>query len=197
MSIMSTENILTRDGEVFYIPDVFEQNTSAQFLAALISEIHWQQDKVKIFGKTYITSRKTAWYADGDLSYTYSGIKRTPHLWSPALLAIRDRIEQCTGIRFNACLLNLYHNGEEGMGWHSDDEQELGQMPEIVSVSFGASRRFDFKHKLTAEKISVMLENGSVLWMRGTCQTYWKHALPKTKKVKDLRVNLTFRNICR
>ncbi len=190
------KNLLPVDGEVFYFGEVFSTSVSASLLEQLLKEIDWRQDEVKIFGKTYITSRKTAWYADGDLSYTYSGIKRTPHLWSPALLAIRERIEQCTGIRFNACLLNLYHNGDEGMGWHSDDEPELGEMPEIVSVSFGANRRFDFKHKKTAEKISVLLENGSLLWMRGACQTYWKHALPKTKKVKDLRVNLTFRNIC-
>lgn len=196
MATISSDNILTRDGEVFYVPEVFDLSSSAQFLSALLSEIHWQNDEVKVFGKTYITSRKTAWYADDNLSYTYSGVKRAPLLWSPALLKIRDKIEQITGIRFNACLLNLYHNGDEGMGWHSDDEPELGQMPEIVSVSFGADRRFDFKHKITAEKISVMLENGSVLWMRGTCQKYWKHALPKTKKVKVLRVNLTFRNIC-
>lgn len=196
MASNSSDNILTRDGEVFYLPEVFDHSSSAQFLSVLLNEIHWQNDEVKVFGKTYITSRKTAWYADGNLSYTYSGIKRTPHLWSPALLKIRDKIEQIAGIRFNACLLNLYHNGEEGMGWHSDDEQELGPKPEIVSVSFGAARRFDFKHKITAEKISVVLKNGSVLWMRGTCQANWKHALPKTKKVKDIRVNLTFRNIC-
>lgn len=190
------KNVLPADGEVYYLGKVFSAEISAQLLEQLIGEIDWQQDEVKIFGKTYITSRQTAWYADGDLSYTYSGIKRTPHPWSAALLKIKDEIERITGIRFNACLLNLYHNGEEGMGWHSDDEPELGPMPEIVSVSFGAGRRFDFKHKITAEKISVVLENGSVLWMRGVCQTFWKHALPKTKKVQDLRVNLTFRNIC-
>jgi alkylated DNA repair dioxygenase AlkB len=108
---------------------------------------------------------------------------------------MKAQVEKVCGIKFNACLLNLYHHGEEGMGWHSDDEPELGKMPEIASVSLGAERRFDFKHKSRDLKVSVMLENGSLLWMRGLSQAHWKHALPKTKKVKSRRINMTFRRI--
>lgn len=195
MELKTADNLLPRDGEVYYFPEVFNEDTSAVFYKALLEEIPWQQDEVKVFGKTYITSRKTAWYADGDLSYTYSGVKKQALSWTQTLRTIKAQVEEVCGIKFNACLLNLYHNGEEGMGWHSDDEPELGQFPEIASVSFGAQRRFDFKHQSLPDKISVVLGNGSLLWMRGACQRYWKHALPKTKKVRDMRINLTFRNI--
>ena len=195
MERKAANNILIRDGKAYYFPVVFSEESSAVFFKALLDEIPWQQDEVKVFGKTYITSRKTAWYADGDLSYTYSGVKKQALSWTPTLLIIKEKVERVCGIKFNACLLNLYHHGEEGMGWHSDDEPELGQFPEIASVSFGAQRRFDFKHQSLPDKISVVLENGSLLWMRGACQRYWKHALPKTKKVKEMRINLTFRNI--
>lgn len=195
MELKAADNLLLQDGEVYYIAEVFNEDASAVFYKSLLEEIPWQQDEVKVFGKTYITSRKTAWYADGDLTYTYSGVKKQALSWTPTLLTIKAQVEKVCGIKFNACLLNLYHNGEEGMGWHSDNEPELGQFPEIASVSFGAQRRFDFKHQSLPNKISVILENGSLLWMRGACQRYWKHALPKTKKVKDMRINLTFRNI--
>ncbi len=195
MEWQASNNLLLRDGEAYYIPEVFNEETSMIFFKALFEEIPWQHDEVKVFGKTYITNRKTAWYADGDLSYTYSGVKKQALSWTPTLLKIKEQVEKVCGIKFNACLLNLYHNGEEGMGWHSDNEPELGEFPEIASVSFGAQRRFDFKHQSLPDKISVVLENGSLLWMRGACQRYWKHALPKTKKVKEIRINLTFRNI--
>jgi alkylated DNA repair dioxygenase AlkB len=195
MELKVAENLLPQDGEAYYIAEIFNEDASAVFFKALLEEIPWQQDEVKVFGKTYITSRKTAWYADGDLSYTYSGVKKQALSWTPALLTIKAQVEKVCGIKFNACLLNLYHHGEEGMGWHSDDEPELGKMPEIASVSLGAERRFDFKHKSRDLKVSVMLENGSLLWMRGLSQAHWKHALPKTKKVKSRRINMTFRRI--
>jgi alkylated DNA repair dioxygenase AlkB len=190
-----SENLLPLDGEVFYFGKVFSSDMSSHLQEQLLSEIDWQQDEVKVFGKTFITSRKTAWYADEGLSYTYSGITRNALSWTPALLMVKQQVEALCGISFNACLLNLYHHGEEGMGWHSDDEPELGKLPEIASVSLGAERRFDFKHKSRDLKVSVMLEDGSLLWMRGLSQARWKHALPKTKKVKSRRINITFRRI--
>jgi alkylated DNA repair dioxygenase AlkB len=113
--------------------------------------------------------------------------------WTPLLMELKLQVEQKCGLTFNACLLNFYHTGEEGMGWHSDNEKSLEEPIHIASLSFGAERRFDMKHQKTGDKKSVMLENGSLLLMKHPMQHYWKHALPKTKKVKEPRINLTFR----
>lgn len=161
----------------------------------LLENIDWSKDKVKLFGKIYITEREVAWYADDDLSYTYSGEKKVPKAWSAELLNLKHTIEEATGETFNACLLNLYHSGNEGMGWHSDDEPELGNEPVIASLSLGAKRKFAFKHKHDQLKYSLELEHGSLLLMKGRTQHDWKHALPKSKKVGLPRINLTFRNI--
>ena len=188
------QNLLAKDGEVFYFGGVFDQIQSKYYLDQLLKNIHWQNDELIIFGKRITTQRQMAWY--GDKTYTYSGISRTPLSWTPELLEIKKVIEKITGSDFNSCLLNLYQNGTQAMGWHSDDEKELGGNPTIASVSFGAEREFRFRHKNDKNlKTSVNLESGSLLVMKGEVQKYWHHQLPKTAKIKNPRINLTFRKI--
>ena len=148
-----------------------------------------------MFGKKVITQRKVAWIADRGVSYTYSGVKKQPQIWTPEILAIKKRVEELTNSKINSCLLNLYHNGEEGMGWHSDDEPELDKGAPIASISFGAIRKFAFRHKLDKTSASLFLDNGSVLVMHPPTQEFWKHSLLKTKIPVGPRINLTFRVI--
>lgn len=188
-------NILPKDGEVYYLPDFFSKQESEKLFAVLLNEIEWQQDEVMMFGKRIVTQRRMAWYGDENKPYRYSGILRTPKPWTRTLLEIQHLVNSTFQTSLNACLMNLYRNGEEGMGWHSDDEPELGKQPIIVSLSLGAERAFDFKHKDSGDKKRIYLETGSLLLMKGATQKHWKHALPKSKKVLDPRINLTFREI--
>lgn len=160
-----------------------------------MTDIPWQQDEALIYGKPIITARKVAWFGDAHYAYTYSGRTRTARLWTPALLAIKACVEQISGAQYNACLLNLYSDGSQGMGWHHDDEKGLGLNSTIASVSFGAARRFDFRHNISREKVSVHLPHGSLLVMRGRTQSCWQHQVPKSAKVLEPRVNLTFRRM--
>ena len=188
-------NLLPYDGEVIYHGRVFELPTSSDLIQKLLNEINWEHDEVMMFGKKIITKRKVAWYGDQPFDYTYSHVKKTALPWTPSLQSIKDKIEEVSGETYNSCLLNLYHSGQEGMGWHTDAEKELKKDGAIASVSFGADRKFSFKHKTTQEKVEVFLENGSLLIMKGTTQTHWLHRLPPTNKVQTPRINLTFRTI--
>lgn len=185
--------IIKQDGEVIYYPCVFDEATSVQLLAKLVQDIEWQHDQVIMFGKQITTKRKVAWYAGEGISYTYAGKRKDPLPWAQVLLSIKEKVEKQTNANYNACLLNLYHAGDEGMSWHRDNEKEIVPESSIASVSFGATRKFSFKHVSEEKKVEVMLESGSILDMRGPIQQHWYHALPPSKKVKDLRVNLTFR----
>ncbi|MBK8683609.1 MAG: alpha-ketoglutarate-dependent dioxygenase AlkB [Bacteroidetes bacterium] len=188
-------NILPKDGEVYYLPDFFSKQESEKLFAVLLNEIEWQQDEVMMFGKRIVTQRRMAWYGDENKQYRYSGILRTPKPWTRTLQEIQHLVNSTFQTSLNACLMNLYRNGEEGMGWHSDDEPELGKEPIIVSLSLGAQRAFDFKHKDLGNKQRIYIEDGSLLLMKGATQKHWKHALPKSKKVLNPRINLTFREI--
>ncbi|MBJ7429429.1 MAG: alpha-ketoglutarate-dependent dioxygenase AlkB, partial [Bacteroidia bacterium] len=157
--------------------------------------ILWKNDEAIIFGKHIITARKVAWYSEKEISYTYSKISRKSHLFTPELMALKQIIENFTGQTYNSCLLNLYHNGNEGMAWHSDDEKELIKNGAIASVTFGAERKFAFKHKTTKQTVTLNLEHGSVLVMKDETQTNWLHRLPPTTKVSTPRINLTFRTM--
>lgn len=192
---MNLQNLLPIDGEVYYDKDFLNVTESKTLFEQLLHEIQWQKDELRLFGKTYITEREVAWYADQGLMYRYSGATKRPQEWHPVLLALKNKIESRTQQTFNACLLNLYHHGEQGMGWHSDDEPELGETPVIASLSLGAERKFSFKHKHLNLKQTLWLENGSLLMMQGLTQKFWKHSLPKSKKIKAARINLTFRCI--
>ena len=189
------QNLLPKDGEVYYFGKVFSEEQVEQYFHSLLSSIAWKHDEITIFGKKIITKRKVAWYGDSGLQYTYSKNTKTALPWTAELLEIKSTIEEKTDETFNSCLLNLYHSGEEGMGWHSDDEKDLRKDSAIASISLGAERKFVFKNKDSKETVSVALENGSLLLMKGKTQTHWLHRLPPTKKVDNPRINLTFRTI--
>lgn len=191
----ANKNLLPFDGIVNYHGMVWGQFEADHFLKVLSTDIAWEHDEVMMFGKKIITKRKVAWYGDKPFDYTYSHVKKSALPWTAVLKAIKDKVEQASGETYNSCLLNLYHNGEEGMGWHTDNEKELKKEGAIASVSFGAVRKFAFKHKETQEKVELTLDNGSLLVMKGTTQSHWLHRLPPSKKVAQQRINLTFRTI--
>ena len=190
-------NLLPRDGVVNYYGPIFPEDVAQRYLAGLMTEVAWQPDEVVLFGKHVVTKRLVAWYGDANFSYAYSGTTKEALPWSPQLLELKAAVETASGETYNSCLLNLYHDGNEGMGWHSDDEKTLLKDAPIASVSFGAERKFCFKHKReqehALEPVSVMLAHGSLLVMKGTIQRHWLHSLPKLAKVKTPRINLTFR----
>ena len=190
-------NLLPLDGIVDYYGQVLEPAEATYYLDRLLQHIEWRNDEAVIFGRHIITKRKVAWYGDSDYNYAYSNIIRQALSWTEDLLALKDVIERVTGATYNSCLLNLYHDGEEGMAWHSDDEKDLAPQGAIASLSFGAERRFLLRHKSSKEQVEVLLAAGSLLVMRGATQAHWLHSLPKMKKVRTPRVNLTFRLITR
>ena len=189
------ENILPFDGDVFYYGVIMNQKKATYYFDKLLNTIQWKHDELIIFGKHIITKRKVAWYGNKGLEYTYSNSTKKAIVWTNELIELKKSIEKISNTSFNSCLLNLYHDGEEGMSWHSDNEKELGEDPIIASLSLGAGRKFVFKHKISKQKVSIYLERGSLLVMKGKTQGLWLHALPKTKKVKSPRINLTFRKI--
>lgn len=194
-SIDKTKNWLPKDGTLNYYGKLFNQKQADAYLETLLNAIEWRNDEAVIFGKKIITKRKVAWYGDKPFEYTYSNTSKYALPWTEELLILKTAIEKETDETFNCCLLNLYHNGEEGMAWHSDGETNLKKNGAIGSLTFGAERKFAFKHKQTKEKVELILEHGSLLVMKDTTQTYWLHRLPPTKKVAKPRVNLTFRTI--
>ena len=188
-------NLLPKDGAVNYYGKIFTEEQSEIYYVKLLNEINWQHDVVKIFGKEIITKRKVAFLGDEGISYKYSGKTKIAENWLKFILEIKSTVEQISGEIFNACLLNYYHNGSEAMSWHSDNEKEILKHSAIASVSFGAERKFGFKHNFSKEEISLMLENGSLLIMKDETQIYWKHKLYTNAKITEPRINLTFRTI--
>ncbi|MFQ3212753.1 MAG: alkylated DNA repair dioxygenase AlkB [Marivirga sp.] len=189
------KNILPYNGRVNYYGKIFSEEDAMFYYQELWSKVPWENDKALIFGKEIITKRKVAWYGDRPFSYTYSKYTKQALFWNEVLTNLKAAVEKVSGNTFNSCLLNLYHDGSEGMAWHSDGEKDLEQNGAIASVSLGAIRKFAFKHKASKEKVDVILENGSLLLMRGDTQSHWQHRLPPTKKVSSPRINLTFRTI--
>jgi alkylated DNA repair dioxygenase AlkB len=194
-TIDESKNYLPYDGEVNYYGTVLSRKQADLYFELLMSNIEWRNDEAIILGKHIITKRKVAWYGEKPFEYTYSKTTKRALPWTPTLLELKSILEQRTGETFNSCLLNLYHSGDEGMAWHSDGEKDLKKDGAIASLSFGAERKFAFKHKRTGETVSIVLEHGSLLVMKGTTQTHWLHRLPPTKKIHSPRVNLTFRTI--
>lgn len=188
-------NILPSDGESIYYGQIFSRQQAEDYMRLLLEGIPWQHDEAAIFGKHIVTARKVAWFGDAHYDYTYSGRTRTARVWTPELLAIKTEVERLGGSHYNSCLLNLYGDGKQGMGWHHDDEKGLGPNSDIASVSFGVTRRFDFRHKTTKEKVSLHLQPGSLLIMRGRTQSCWQHQIPKSTKILEPRINLTFRRM--
>ncbi len=193
--INKQKNWLPEDGTVNYHGKIVTAQLADHYLEILLNTIAWKNDEAIIFGKKIITRRKVSWYGDRPFEYTYSNTSKYALPWTRELLELKTLVENESGEIFNSCLLNLYHTGEEGMAWHSDAEADLKKDGAIASLSFGAERKFAFRHKRTGEKINLLLEHGSLLLMKGTTQTCWQHRLPPTRRIATPRVNLTFRTI--
>jgi alkylated DNA repair dioxygenase AlkB len=190
-----TSNLLYKDGTAYYYGIIMPYTDANRYFDLLLKNILWKNDEVNILGKHIITKRKVAWYGDSDYLYTYSNSTRKALIWTIELVELKRLVEQVSGAYFNSCLLNLYHDGNEGLGWHSDDEKSIGKNTPIASLSFGAERKFSFKHKQTNQIVSLVLEHGSLLVMKDITQTNWLHSLPKSNKITQARINLTFRTI--
>lgn len=188
-------NLLPEEGNVNYYGTIFSSQEADDYLKCLMNKITWKNDAVIIYGKHIVTKRKAAWYGDKPYEYTYSKTTKQALPWVDELLELKNIIEQHTNQSFNSCLLNLYHDGSEGMAWHSDAEKELKENSAIASLSFGAERKFSFKHKKSKKTVSLVLQHGSLLLMKGLTQKNWQHCLPTTKKTNLPRINLTFRTI--
>lgn len=191
--IDTEKNWLPKDGIANYYGKIFDQHESDWYLTQMFNTIDWKNDEANFFGKKIITKRKVAWYGDKPYQYEYSNSTKSALPWTPELVELKRIVEHQTGEPFNSCLLNLYHTGQEGMAWHSDDEKDLKKNGAIASLTFGAERKFAFRHKQTKEKVQLVLEHGSLLIMKGATQTYWHHRLPLTKLILKPRINLTFR----
>ena len=191
-SLIKADNL-----SVEYIENFFDFDQSRLYMKHLTNDIKWKREKIRMWGREIVTKKRIAWYADEGKSYKYSGSTFHPDQWNELLLEIKKYVEHYIKFQFNSVLLNEYPNGKVGMGWHSDDERELGIDPIIASLSFGANRDFIFKHKTdkSFENIKIHLKSGSLLLMLGSTQHHWKHSLPKRLKVREPRINLTFRRI--
>jgi|TARA_B110000211_G_scaffold48848_1_gene53085 alkylated DNA repair dioxygenase AlkB len=191
----SVELVEIQDGEYIYIPDFYSGNKANVYLKALMEKIEWKQESMNMYGKQILFPRLTSWYGESDKPYSFSGITLNPHPWSEELIKIKKDIEPLSHVKFNSVLLNRYRNGNDSISWHTDAEKELGVNPVIASVNFGAERTFQLKHIETKERIDIILKHGSLLIMKGKLQHFWQHQVPKTKKIKTERINLTFRVI--
>ena len=189
------ELIKINNGEYLFIPNFFNKNESDFYLKTLLEIIDWKQEEMNMYGKNIKFPRLTSWYGDNDKPYSFSGITLNPNNWINELIDIKNKIEPKCNTEFNSVLLNLYRNGNDSISWHTDAEKELGQNPVIASVNFGATRKFQLRHKNTKEKIEINLTHGSLLIMKGELQHFWQHQVPKTKQKVDKRINLTFRKI--
>tara|TARA_B100000795_G_scaffold123599_1_gene92120 strand:- start:115 stop:717 length:603 start_codon:yes stop_codon:yes gene_type:complete len=194
-SSATIKNLLPFDGVTNYHGIILDQEQCAFFYQKLMDTIQFKNDEAIIFGKKIITKRKVAWYGSSEFSYTYSKITKTAVLFTKELLALKAIVEKESGETYNSCLLNLYHSGEEGMGYHADGEKMLKKNGAIASLSLGVARKFSFKHRKNKQRIDIVLENGSLLVMKEATQTNWLHRLPPTKKVNLPRINLTFRTV--
>lgn len=190
-------NIPVDNGEILFIENFLSSQEANLFIQKLKNTIRWRQESIKMYGKVYPVPRETAWYGEEGRNYAYSGIMCNPLTWTQELLELKSRIESFfSGEQFNSVLLNKYRNGNDKVSWHSDDEKELGVNPTIASVSLGATRRFDLRHKHDkAKTIKLNLTSGSLLIMKGELQHYWEHQIPQQKLIVEERINLTFRKI--
>jgi alkylated DNA repair dioxygenase AlkB len=183
------------NGEYLLYPDFFSKKESNLYLQNLKENIDWKQESMNMYGKQVNFPRLTAWYGDNNKPYSFSGITLAPKVWTKEILEIKDKIEPLSKVQFNSVLLNRYRNGNDSISWHTDAEKELGINPIIASVNFGATRKFQLRHIKTKEKLEIELTHGSLLIMQGELQHFWQHQVPKTSKIVNERINLTFRVI--
>jgi alkylated DNA repair dioxygenase AlkB len=192
----SAREVLPYGGSARYYPGAFSADASMAIMAKLIRDTEWKQEYVNFYGKRHPIPRETAWFGDSGAIYKYSKISNEPSPWTATLVEVKQKVELLAGVSFNSVLINRYRNGSDSVAWHSDDEPELGPQPVIGSVSFGATRTFQFKSNRDGEdRVNLLLESGSVLIMSGDSQSAWKHQIPKERSVKGERLNLTFRVI--
>jgi len=196
-SSSTTTALALPDADIQVYDSFWPLAESDRYFAQLLTETHWRQETAHLFNQAIPIPRLTAWYGDAGKSYTYSGIEMQPEAWTETLLAIKAAVETVIPARFNSVLLNLYRDGQDGVGWHSDAEPVLGRNPIIASVSFGATRRFSLKHKRRKDlkPVHLHLSHGSLVLMQGPTQHHWVHQVPKTTKSIEPRINLTFRII--
>lgn len=197
------EKISNRSLEYFLENDSFDWKTAnwrefdkEELTKVKFKNINWHHDKLNMYGKEVFLPRYSAWYGNSDKPYTYSGLTLQPNTWNKGLIFIKDQIDKIAGIEFNSVLMNWYRDGEDYINWHTDAEKELGQNPVIGSVNFGATRRFIIRRSEdNSIKLEFSLKHGTLLIMKGELQHFWQHSVPKEKKVKQTRINLTFRTI--
>jgi alkylated DNA repair dioxygenase AlkB len=184
------------DAELYFAPDFLPASRASALFEALREQIGWDTHRIRLFGREVASPRLSCWIGDPGASYVYSNARFEPRAWPKSLRALRAEVSEATGEEFNSVLANLYRDGRDGMGWHSDDEPELGPRPAIASLSLGATRRFVLKHRREpTRKLELDLPPGSLLAMRGDTQRNYRHALPKTARPVGARINLTFRRI--
>ena len=189
------DNLLPIDGSVNYYGRILNHVRAQEYFKLLSTEIAWKSDEVIILGKRILTKRQVAWYGDQPFRYRYSNSQKVAAPWTELLKEIKEIIQQVSGDTYNSCLLNYYHNGQEGVSWHSDGEPDLKKNGAIAVLSLGAERRFSFKHKTSPIKVECLLERGSLLVMKSQTQQFWLHQLPLSKKITEARISLTFRTI--
>ena len=187
--------LLNRDGEIHYHESFLAARMATEWLTIIMSSLQWQDETLFIAGRRVSVPRLTAWYGSAAATYRYSGVTHHPLPWPEDLLALKDRVESIGGFSFNSVLANLYRNGSDSIGWHADDERELGPRPLIASLSLGAERTFEIRHNQTREILRLPLHSGSLLIMSGDFQSCWKHRIPKERAILKPRINLTFRTI--
>ncbi|MGI9280843.1 MAG: alpha-ketoglutarate-dependent dioxygenase AlkB family protein [Endozoicomonas sp.] len=192
-------NIHVPDAQLNFWPDLISAQDGESYFQQLLSDTQWRQDKITLFGRLFDLPRLQAWHGDQGMIYRYSGLELSPEPWNPVLLALKEAVEQACQTSFNTVLLNLYRDGSDSNGWHSDDEKELGEQPVIASLSLGQERRFRLKHKdgksRGIQPLSLDLPSGSLLVMSGSTQSCWQHCIPKTSRTVSPRINLTFRSV--
>ena len=191
---MDKQNLLPKDGELYYYPNFLTKEAEKYLFDELKTCSSWEQEEIKLFGKSVKSPRLTSYY--GTKAYTYSSVPHPPKPYPTVLLNLIARLEREHKLKFNSVLLNFYRDGKDSMGWHQDNERELGAEPAIASINLGATRKFSFKHCTDKQaKRNLWLEGGSLVLMKGSIQHYWKHQLPKTSLPVGERMNLTFRHI--
>lgn len=189
--------LVDRDGRASLVEGFYPAEVAQALFETLLAELAWESEEIVFFGKRVLVPRLICWYGDAAAVYRYSGVEHEPKPWTPTLQKIREDVSQTCGVAFNSVLGNLYRDGNDSMGWHADNEPELGPKPVVASLSFGATRLFKLRHNRSRETVDATLQNGSLLIMSGTLQSHWRHAVPKTKMTVEPRINLTFRRISR
>lgn len=187
--------LVNRDGEALLFEHFIVGEEATALAEQLRQDVNWQTETIVLYGREITVPRQVCWVGDAGIRYTYSGVVHDPLPWPPVLAALRTRVQAFTGHDFNSVLANRYRDGTDSMGWHADNERELGRNPVIASLSFGADRVFKLRHNKNSETVEVRLGNGSLLLMCGSLQHHWRHCLPKMRGITEARVNLTFRYI--